>query len=99
MFIQDVTMEVAHPEETRLAAGSGAFALLRLARPHQWSKNLLLLAPLVFSRRLFVARYAVGNRPLVHVGPITFQRLIPEDSSGAFAGCISLRTGNLTGKF
>jgi 4-hydroxybenzoate polyprenyltransferase len=28
--------------------------LLRLARPHQWSKNLLLLAPLIFARHLFI---------------------------------------------
>ena len=33
-------------------------ALLRLARPHQWSKNLLLLAPLIFSRHLFIFRDA-----------------------------------------
>jgi len=31
-------------------------ALLRLARPHQWSKNLLLFAPLIFSRHLFIVR-------------------------------------------
>ncbi len=31
-------------------------ALLRLARPHQWSKNLLLLAPLIFGRHLFILR-------------------------------------------
>jgi 4-hydroxybenzoate polyprenyltransferase len=31
-------------------------ALIRLGRPHQWTKNLLLVAPLVFSRHLFVAR-------------------------------------------
>lgn len=30
--------------------------LLRLARPHQWSKNLLLLAPLIFSRHLMIFR-------------------------------------------
>ena len=30
--------------------------LMRLMRPHQWSKNLLLLAPIVFSRHLFIFR-------------------------------------------
>src|SRR5438309_1681825 len=31
-------------------------ALVRLARPHQWIKNLLVLAPLVFAQRLFDRR-------------------------------------------
>ena len=31
-------------------------ALVRLARPYQWSKNLLLLAPLIFSRHLVFFR-------------------------------------------
>ena len=54
MLIQSFTMEVAQPEEASSATRSGSAALLRLARPHQWSKNLLLLAPLIFARRLFV---------------------------------------------
>jgi 4-hydroxybenzoate polyprenyltransferase len=51
-------MEVAHPDEAPLAVRAGSSALLRLARPHQWSKNLLLLAPLIFSRHLFIAHDA-----------------------------------------
>ena len=35
------------------------FALIVLARPWQWVKNGLVLAPLVFSHRLFRPRDAV----------------------------------------
>jgi len=48
-------MGAAQPDEMRTAAGQRS-ALLRLARPHQWTKNLLLLAPLIFSRHLFIFR-------------------------------------------
>jgi 4-hydroxybenzoate polyprenyltransferase len=51
-------VEVAKHEDAPSAARSGSSALLRLVRPHQWSKNLLLLAPLIFSRHLFIARDA-----------------------------------------
>ncbi len=34
-------------------------AMVRLARPHQWTKNLLVFAALVFSRRLFNYRDAL----------------------------------------
>ncbi len=30
-----------------------AIAIMRSLRPHQWTKNLILFAPLIFSRRLF----------------------------------------------
>ncbi len=48
-------MGAAQPHEPK-TAGRRRSALLRLARPHQWSKNLLLLAPLIFSRHLFFFR-------------------------------------------
>lgn len=46
----------------RLGDGAGrstAGALVRLARPHQWVKNLLVLAALVFARRLLEPRSEV----------------------------------------
>ncbi len=43
-------------------------ALLRLARPHQWSKNLLLLAPLIFSKHLFV----LSDDAIVIAGTVAF---------------------------
>ena len=48
-------MGAPQPNETRTAAAQGS-ALLRLARPQQWTKNLLLLAPLIFSLHLFIFR-------------------------------------------
>ncbi len=48
-------MGAAQPNEETRTRRRGP-ALLRLARPHQWSKNLLLLAPLIFGRRLFFFR-------------------------------------------
>jgi 4-hydroxybenzoate polyprenyltransferase len=44
---------------TRLSEGqstSQLSAIIRLARPHQWLKNALVLAALVFGQRLFVVR-------------------------------------------
>ncbi len=45
-------MGAAQPKAFSTSVTRGS-AFLRLARPHQWSKNLLLLAPLIFSRHLF----------------------------------------------
>jgi 4-hydroxybenzoate polyprenyltransferase len=53
MFIPIEAMGAAQPNLMNPSSAPGS-ALLRLARPHQWSKNLLLLAPLIFSRHLFI---------------------------------------------
>lgn len=55
MFVQNVPMGAA-PSHEMSTAPLRRPALLRLARPHQWTKNLLLLAPLIFGRRLFFLR-------------------------------------------
>src|SRR5580698_3806895 len=57
LFIPKVVMSAAQPHEIGTVPARRS-AWLRLARPHQWSKNLLLLAPLIFSRHLFIARDA-----------------------------------------
>jgi 4-hydroxybenzoate polyprenyltransferase len=60
-------MGAAAANEMRPETQRGS-ALLRLARPHQWSKNLLLMAPLIFSRHLFIFRDDV----LVLAGMVAF---------------------------
>jgi 4-hydroxybenzoate polyprenyltransferase len=60
-------MGAAPPNETRTAAAQRS-SLFRLARPHQWTKNLLLLAPLIFSRHLFILRDAA----IVIAGVVAF---------------------------
>src|SRR5713101_2276050 len=48
-------MDTAARLESGEAVGAMA-AMIRLARPHQWIKNLLVGAALVFSQRLFEPR-------------------------------------------
>lgn len=60
-------MGAGQANEVKMAAAQGS-ALLRLARPHQWTKNLLLLAPLIFSRHLFIFR----DDAIVIVGMLAF---------------------------
>lgn len=47
------TEEFADASEEAQARGSAARAYFAALRPRQWAKNLLVLAPLVFSERLF----------------------------------------------
>lgn len=67
MFIQNVTMGAAQPSDP-MTASDRRPALLRLARPHQWSKNLLLMAPLIFARHLFIFR----DDAIVFAGVVAF---------------------------
>ncbi len=67
IFIQSVAMGAAQSTELKITSVRGP-ALLRLARPHQWSKNLLLLAPLIFSRHLFI----FSDDAIVTAGVVAF---------------------------
>ncbi len=60
-------MGAAQPKAFSTSVTRGS-AFLRLARPHQWSKNLLLLAPLIFSRHLFIFHDAA----IVFAGVVAF---------------------------
>ena len=60
-------MSAAQPHPVKLIA-QNRWPLLRLARPHQWSKNLLLFAPLIFSRHLFIVR----DSAIVTLGMVGF---------------------------
>src|SRR5271166_5023501 len=67
MFIPSDAMGAAQPKAFSTSVTRGS-AFLRLARPHQWSKNLLLLAPLIFSRHLFIFR----DSAIVVAGVVAF---------------------------
>src|SRR6202035_714509 len=54
MLVQGDPMGAAQTNQIRNTSGAQKSAFLRLARPHQWSKNLLLMAALIFSRHLFI---------------------------------------------
>jgi 4-hydroxybenzoate polyprenyltransferase len=60
-------MGAAQPQQVKITPPDSS-PLLRLARPHQWSKNLLLYAPLIFSRHLFIFR----DTAIVTLGVIGF---------------------------